>query len=147
MLLLIIAYPVQSNFILAFIDLQLHSFIKISIPLWYFYFVLHCSFYFRPKFLSLWLYSHTKASSHVPQTQMGALPWSCNHVVRLSLSLWEHFCLNGWSVIALPFSHCFPHRHLSTPFLLKRCQAYLYTSFFFFFFSCQPDHRGKKKVT
>lgn len=122
---------------MTFIDLKLHLFIRISIP--FYDITLYCIVIsiWGPNFFLL-LYSHKGQFTHapVPDGTMALVMQSCGQALLVTLRT----LLLEWLVCncsALP--HIVSLIDTLPTFLLKRCQAYLYTQFFFFFFllSCQ----------
>ena len=142
MLLLIIYTQYWVTLSLAFIDLQLHSFIRISNLLYDI--ILYCIVVsiLGPNFFLL-LYSHRGqfTGSPVPDGTLALVMQSCGQALPVTLGT----LLLEWLICncsALP--HTVSLIDTCPTFLLKRWQAYFYTSFFFFFL-VRPDHRGKKK--
>ena len=143
MLLLIIYTQYWVTLSLAFIDLQLHSFIRISNLLYDI--ILYCIVVsiLGPNFFLL-LYSHRGqfTGSPVPDGTLALVMQSCGQALPVTLGT----LLLEWLICncsALP--HTVSLIDTCPTFLLKRCQAYFYTSFFFFFFLSGQITGGKKK--
>ena len=146
MLLLIIYTQYRVTLSLAFIDLQLHSCIKISIP--FYDIILYCivvSILGLNFFLSLYSHKGQFTRAPDPDGSLALVMQSCGQALPVTLStlLFEWLVCN---CSALP--HTVSLIDTYPTFLLKRCQAYLYTSFFVFvfvFFPCQARSQEKKK--
>lgn len=145
MLLLIIYTQYRVTLSLAFIDLQLHSCIKISIP--FYDIILYCivvSILGLNFFLSLYSHKGQFTRAPDPDGSLAVVMQSCGQALPVTLStlLFEWLVCN---CSALP--HTVSLIDTYPTFLLKRCQAYLYTSFLFLFlfFSLSGQITGKKK--